>query len=123
MSTDSSLIWEQRIAALEAQVASMIRRLDMRDAVYKANAAADEDAHPHAHAAKPTTDAQGNIPRGKYAGRSHYSVVTEDPHHVVWNADKGYATGLGYTEEQVQQARHNAELVPNPVAQKSRRPW
>jgi hypothetical protein len=49
-------------------------------------------------------------------------IVTKDPHHVVWNADKGYAAGLGYTEEQVQQARHNAELVPDVKAKKSSRP-
>jgi hypothetical protein len=64
-------------------------------------------------AEKPTYSG-GAIPRGQYRGRDHDDIVSTDPHHVVWLANNGHATGLGYTEEHIDAARLRAETTPEP---------
>lgn len=45
------------------------------------------------------------LPRGKYAGRSHASVVAADPNYVEWLHDNDKAAGLGFTAEHIEEAK------------------
>lgn len=54
----------------------------------------------------------GTLARGKYSGQAHQLVAQKDPDYVVWNDDKGYATALGFTDEQIMQARSLLEAHP-----------
>lgn len=101
---------EQRIATLELAVQQL------GDAVDELRQARNQEKRP-----PPPQTPPGTLVRGKYNGRSHAAVLQADPDYVCWNADKGYATGLGFTDEQIAEARTLVSaLDPGPV--KSRHP-
>lgn len=56
------------------------------------------------------TPAEGTIPRGKYRGRLHADIVKADPQHILWVAEQGFASGLGYTPEQIEDAKCAIQL-------------
>ena len=66
----------------------------------------------HGRKPPPPQTPNGTLARGKYSGQAHQLVAQKDPDYVVWNDDKGYATGLGFTEEQIMQARSLLEAHP-----------
>lgn len=86
----------KKIASLAAEVAKL--------------QAAPADRKP---AARSTPDQDpGNLPRGVHVGKTHDWVVENDPWYVQWLDREGKAAGLGFSEEQVEEA--NQDPRPNP---------
>lgn len=106
---------EKRIATLELAVQQL------GDAVDELRQARNQEKR-----SPPPQTPPGTLARGKYSGKPHAVVLQADPDYVCWNADKGYAAGLGFTDEQIAEAR--ALLADNPeLAQKQQKsrhaPW
>lgn len=49
--------------------------------------------------------AEGTIPRGKYVGKTHESIVESDPGYVVFLDTNGHANGFGFTDTQIEEAQ------------------
>ena len=67
--------------------------------------ALEEDVRKLQNKPAPAAIPAGTLQRGKYIRQTHQSVVARDPDYVVWNADKGYAAGLGFTDAHIAAAR------------------
>ena len=94
---------------------ALAARVEMMElAIQQLGDAVDELRQQRDHGRKPPPPQtpNGTLARGKYSGQAHQLVAQKDPDYVVWNDDKGYATGLGFTEEQIMQARSLLEAHP-----------
>lgn len=62
--------------------------------------------------ARVETETATRPPRGQYAHRTHTWIVENDPQYVMWNVDKGFAYGLGFTDEHIEKARAALKVSP-----------
>ena len=98
-----------RVTALQVQVESLTRRMDLREGTKTAEEVRTE---------KPATDYEGNIPRGKYAGKSHQEIVEADPWYVQWLASENKAYGFGFMDCHIEEAQNDPR--PDPKARRAR---
>lgn len=87
---------EERVATLEAVVKTLTTRLNAQQVATTGVRDGTE----------------GLLQRGKHQGKTHDWVVTHYPDYVIWNAENGYAEGLGFTDQHISDAQDAQRNAP-----------